>query len=543
MMRVFPILLVAMMLRGQDAPPPRISVSGTVMNSATGDGVRKAIVLLRAPDEDKGISYEAECDGNGRFHIDDVEPGKYFISGERQGFMLESDGATGAPGQSVKVEAGQSVKDVKVKLVPLGVITGRVLDEDGDPVRGAEVWAMAYSYLGGKRQLRNVEGVRASDKGEFRLFGLRPGTFYIQAADPQANMRRMSFYTGGIVGATHRGMGVSFTYFPSALDPAQATPIELSAGAQLRGFDIRMRQEARYSVRGKLPAVLKNGSEGVAVHYMLWMRSRGDRNRMGYSLHMDEENFEFSDVPPGSYLVVCTPNNGEKGLHARQLVEVVNSDVEGVTLNMVSPVAVSGAVRVEGTPRQPLEGLRVSLATDDLFSGRNSAEVKPDGSFEISDVIPDEYKIEVGTNQSAYVKSIRFGDAEVPDGRIDLTKGSGAVTVTLGTDVGEVEGSVKKSNGDAAVRVRVTLIAYGSRLGRHDLSRSGFSDEEGKFHLRDVAPGEYKAFAWEDVPVGAPQDPDFRKPFEKQSADVKMEPSGHQTVDLTSISIKAAQHI
>src|SRR5580693_4921949 len=539
MMRIFAVLLVAMMLRGQDTPPPRISVSGTVMNSATGDGIRKAIVLLRTRDEDKGISYEAECDGNGRFQIDDVEPGKYFISGERQGFMLVSDGATGAPGQSVKVEAGQSVKDVKVKLVPLGVITGRVLDEDGDPVRGAQVRAMAYSYLRGKRQLRNVEGVRANEKGEFRLFGLRPGTFYIEATDPYANMRRMSFYGGGIVGATSSGAAIGLTYFPSASDPVRATPIELSAGAQLHGFDIRMRQEARYSVRGKLPAALKNASEGNAMQqYMLQIVSRAGRNR-GYSLHMDDENFEFSDVAPGSYVVVCTPNNGEKGLHARQPVEVVNSDVEGVTLNMVSPLAVSGAVRVEGTPRQPLDGLRVSLATDDPFSGRNSAEVKPDGSFEISDVIPDEYKVEVGTNPSAYVKSIRFGDAEVPDGRIDFTKGSGAVTVILGTDVGEVEGSVKKSNGDAAVRVRVTLIAYGRRLGRHDLSRSGFSDEEGKFHLRDVAPGEYKVFAWEDVPVGAPQDPDFRKPFEKQSADVKMEPSGHQTVELTAISIKA----
>jgi len=85
------------------------------------------------------------------------------------------------------------------------------------------------------------------------------------------------------------------------------------------------------------------------------------------------------------------------------------------------------------------------------------------------------------------------------------------------------------------------LIAYGSHLGRTDLSRPGFTDEQGKFHLRNVAPGEYKIFAWEDVPVGAPQDPEFRKPFEKQGLTLKMEPNGQQTVELTTIVIAAQQ--
>jgi hypothetical protein len=157
----------------------------------------------------------------------------------------------------------------------------------------------------------------------------------------------------------------------------------------------------------------------------------------------------------------------------------------------------------------------------------------------ITDVIPDVYEIAIGPHPGAYVKSIRFGDEEVPDGRIDLTKAAGHLTVVLGTDLGEVEGSVKKAGGDPAVRVRVTLIAYGSHLGRHDLSHSGFTDDQGKFHLRNVAPGEYKVFAWEDVPVGAPQDPEFRRAFEKQAASVKMESNGHETVELTAISVKA----
>ena len=129
----------------------------------------------------------------------------------------------------------------------------------------------------------------------------------------------------------------------------------------------------------------------------------------------------------------------------------------------------------------------------------------------------------------------------LPSRSIDLTKGSGPATVLLATDVGEVEGSVKKANGDPAARVRVTLIAYGSHLGRTDLANFGFADDLGKFHLRSVAPGEYKVFAWEDAPAGAPQDPEFRKPFEKQAVAVKMAPNGHETVELTAISVKRSQ--
>ncbi|MGA2216118.1 MAG: hypothetical protein ABSH31_22790, partial [Bryobacteraceae bacterium] len=74
------------------------------------------------------------------------------------------------------------------------------------------------------------------------------------------------------------------------------------------------------------------------------------------------------------------------------------------------------------------------------------------------------------------------------------------------------------------------------RSKRMDLTRSGFSNEKGEFKIKDVPPGNYKVFAWEDVPVGAPQDPDFRKPFEKQSAAIRMASNGHEKVQLTAIA-------
>jgi uncharacterized protein (DUF2141 family) len=527
MIRLALVSLIAIAVLAQE-PPPRPSVAGLVI-STTGDPVRKAAVILRAQDP-AGASYTADSDANGRFAIYDVQAGSYAVSADRDGFESNADGAPGAPAPRLKVEAGQSVTDVKIKLVPLGVITGRVLDDDGDPVRGAQVEAMGYSYIGGKKDLRTLISVSANDKGEFRLFGLRPGTVYLHC--PVRNGRFTSRHMSGMISESFAP-----TYFPGTTDAVHAAPIEVAAGAQLRGFDIRLRREPLFSIRGKLPGVAHEGAQRIVQ-----LMQRGGGGRRGFSQQQDNENFQFMDLLPGSYVVFASILEEGKRSIARQIVEVVNADVEGVVLNVAPTAEVSGVVRVEGTPAHPPGEMNVNLRADlPAIFGGNSAQVKPDGSFVIPEVIPDVYEVTVGAPQGFYVKSIRLGDAEAPDGRIDLTQVSGPVTVLLGTDVGEVEGSVKKANGDAAVRVRVTLIAYGSHLRRFDLSRTGFTDDQGKFHLRNVAPGDYRVFAWEDVPVGAPQDPDFRKPFEKQSVAVKMEPSGHQTVELTAISVKAGQ--
>ena len=140
------------------------------------------------------MSYTADTDGNGRFLIADVQPGEYSISAERQGFVIESE-AEFAPPPTFKVEAGQSLKDVKIKLVPLAAIIGRVLDDDGDPCRGARVEALAYSFQEGKKQLQSVDQAIANENGEFRIFGLTPRNILFARCCPKRQPD--VFFNGG----------------------------------------------------------------------------------------------------------------------------------------------------------------------------------------------------------------------------------------------------------------------------------------------------------------------------------------------------------
>jgi hypothetical protein len=111
----------------------------------------------------------------------------------------------------------------------------------------------------------------------------------------------------------------------------------------------------------------------------------------------------------------------------------------------------------------------------------------------------------------------------------------GPISVILGADVGRIEGVVVLADGNPAPRVRVTLFPDGAHTGRPDLFKFAFTDDQGSFHFDKIPPGDYRLFAWQDVQPGEPQDPEFRKKFEKQSALVKLGPNSHETVPLTAI--------
>jgi hypothetical protein len=512
-------ITVALLAQQVSAPVAvRTRVEGSVINSLNGEAVGKVMVILRAHDEDHGPSYADETDGNGHFSIDDVAPGEYAVVADRRGFSQQSAGATGAPPPDIKVEAGQQIKGVKVTLTPLGVIAGRVLDADGDPVAGASVAALRYVYSNGKKELRNVDQVQTGDKGDFRLFGLGAGTFYLSATHT-----RQSF----------NGPPESVsTFYPNAADQGHAAPVELRAGAHLEGFDIRLQSASVYSVRFEFPG----GHAPEGSYSPSLMSEQGDLH--GSVTTFYENDVVFRGVPPGSYEAVLSVSNGDKLSYAIQHVEVTNADVDGGTLTFLPAVEVTGAVRVEGGAFSGFEKLRINLQADyrNPVMGSSNVEVKPDGSFLIKGAAPRVYELAIARTPGVYLKAIRAGDKQLAGRRVDLSSKMEPLVVVLGADVGEVEGSVQNAKGDPVARARVNVIAYGDQANRGDLNRFGFTDDKGEFKIKDVPPGDYKVFAWEDVPVGAPQDPQFRKPFEKQASAIRMQPNGREKVQVTAIS-------
>jgi hypothetical protein len=528
-----PILIIAAMWLGQQPPPqPRVAnVEGTVVNTLDARGIRNAAVILRSQNTAEGTSYAEETDANGHFRINDVAPGEYSITADRESFFHQPNGAPGAPMPRIKIAAGEQVTDFVIKLTPTGVIAGRILDQDGEPIRGAVVQAMQYANVGGKPQLRSVEQVQSKDKGEYRLFGLRPGSYRLQVPGQTI---RAAWTDAPEVRGQRVALGYASTFFPSTADVTRAVPVELRAGAELRGFDITVGvADAWHSVRFEF-----SSGDNVSIEPQLLPLDAG---RVGYgqSMHSAGETIEFTGVRPGSYALLVTRREASALTYARRQVDVTDSDVDLGTLAFSAASEIRGMVRIEGKPSPPFQNLNVSLQPESRFRSGSASGVKADGSFVLKEVTPDVYQVVLSAPDGFYVKSIRVGDEELPDRRLDATRGGAApIAIVLGVDVGQIEGSVALADGNPAVGARVTMFPEGPHAGRFDLFKFVFTDDQGKFHLDKVPPAEYRIFAWQDVEPGAPQDPELRKKFEKQSVPVKLAPNGHETVPLTAIVTK-----
>jgi Carboxypeptidase regulatory-like domain len=527
-------LICIAFLTQQPAPPLRTvtSVQGTVVNALTGQSLRKATVILRSSDTENGISYAEEADSNGNFSIEDLQPGEYTVTAERQSYYLQPSGAPGAPAPRLKIAAGDRIEHLLIKMAPASSISGRVVDQDGDPVRGATVRVMQYFYVAGRRELRPGIQVQTRDDGQYRLFNLRPGRWFIQVTARAYGQNWVPPTRG-----PRPAPAPATSFYPGTRDAASATPVELHSGDDLRGYDVTMLSEAAYTIRFTPPA---GTYTSMAPQIFYRDGTRLFSQTMGTA---EDHQMQFMDVLPGSYTIIVSRDDGTNATYARTDVDVSNADVDLGVLDFQPVHDLSGKVKVEGGQARGLENLRVNLQAEGATLGRPAnTNIKPDGNFAMKGITPGAYRVQVTTGPaSLYLKSIRVGDQVLVDQRLDLTKPSTEpLTIVLGADVGEIEGSVKKASGEPSIHARMTLFPVGANADRGDLFRFVFSDEQGQFKFKSVAPGEYKLFAWEDVLGGMPQDPEFRKRFEKQSIAVKVAPNGHEKVDVTSISVAAA---
>jgi hypothetical protein len=165
------------------APEEKCSIEGTVVNALTGEPLKKVHLTLRPVDQQNGIPYGANTDAAGHFLTDELDPGRYSLSASRNGFMTQSYSPDGSLRRAtpLTLAKGQELKQLVFKLAPQAVVSGRVLDEDGEPLADVSVEPMLFQYLRGRRQLIPIAGTSTNDLGEFRLHNLSPGKYIFSA--------------------------------------------------------------------------------------------------------------------------------------------------------------------------------------------------------------------------------------------------------------------------------------------------------------------------------------------------------------------------
>jgi len=488
-------------------------------------------------------------DSNGRFSFPGVRPGRYTVRSTRDGYFGKPVAGvypqTASAG--IVVAAGET-REVSLAMVQGAIIAGRVFEETGAVVSNMTVQAYSVGYQNGFSLLQTAVTKTTDDRGEYRLFWLPPGDYYVGATTRTAQP-----LVGGQPGAR--------TFYPNVTRLNDARPITIRGGEDFRGMDIALRPAALFKISGQITSSVaappnENGSPLVMAFLHLAdrdLQTPNDNtaaNQSGrLSLTPNTGAFEITNVPPGSYELlgrVADPSVGT-GLGAfswgRLLVDVEDRDIRGVSIAISPSPALKGIVRVVGGGSLP-PNLRIALnpmggssrvALYQLVATRGTP-VAADGTFSVASVPPGQFRVMAlpGLPPTFYIADVRQGSMSVFDSGIVIgSREPDTIEILISPGAGTVEGVVEDGPARTTPGAVVALIPEARRIENRALFASTTADASGRFSFRGVVPGDYQVYAWESIPPNAYQSVSFLKRYEGRGRSVRVPQSGAVSVEVS----------
>ena len=521
----------------QTAGPPG-SVRGQVV-SATGEPLRKAEVVLR-PSGGVGPppavrAFAMTTDATGMFAFDGVPPGNYSVSAQRNGYVRQDGETRFGPRTTppLVVGPGQAVTGVTIRLVPHGVVAGRVVDEDGEAVARVPVQVQRERWTRGQRQLLPVSSDTTNDLGEYRVAGLAAGRYFVSVVAGRG-------FDGGMITRPRPADGAAEmtyvpTYYPNATDVSQASPVDVGAGQETRGVDFQIRKVATYRIRGRV--VDTSGTSARNLVVMVVPGESGMSGRNTAAVRNQDGTFEVRGITPGTYTVIANRMDREQGSRATatQQITVGNRDVDGVTLALAPPVEVTGSIRTEGNATVNLGSVRVALEATTgmpMFGGSIQGSTT-NGSFTIPRVPAGNYRVRA-TNlpDGTYVKFVRQGQQEILESGLQVAGAVAPIDVVLGANAPSIAGMVNDADGKPATNLSVALIPDAPRRNQYHLYATTTTGETGAFTFRNVTPGDYKVFVLAPTEIEGIQNPAFLNQIESRGTSVRLVEGKAENVQL-----------
>src|ERR1700728_1528419 len=377
-------------------------VGGTVLSKVTGEPLKKVGVersSLSATAQQRK-AYEEITDANGQFLIEHIRPGRFNLSVSREGYLRQEfgqqEGATS--GAILTLAAGDKVTDLIFRLQKTAVITGRVVDEDGEPMVRVSVEVLRRRMVDGSPKFSPMGIETTDDEGTYRIFGLAPGKYFVRVA-PSGNENTLIMSHGNDDEEESTPPPKSEypeTYYPGTTDPARASAIDVKPGDEIPrvDFSIAPRDAAKkFRVRGHVTNTLAVPAQGF-IQILAIPRNGDDLNLSGRFMAQPNQktgNFELDQVPPGSYIVEAMLLGTGKPHTAEQDVEVTTADVDSVSLAITAGAEIPGRVTFEGSAAGAASSGNVTVSLypqrrGGPFFGSVQTTVMADGSFVLSEV-------------------------------------------------------------------------------------------------------------------------------------------------------------
>jgi hypothetical protein len=505
----------------------RSSASGMVVNEATHEPVRHAKVTLAATSGSSSSSYSTLTDNAGLFSIDGMPPGTYHATLDRAGF-LHAAHLSGSPRQVpalVAIKPEHELRNIVLEAIPGSVITGRVLDPDGDPVPDVHVQAMQSRSALGKPQMQMVAMSKTNDLGEYRLYGLSHGQYYVSA-------------TTSVVEANAPERSAT-TFFPNAVDFSAATPVAINDATQMGGIDITSIVPTLVDVRGTVSC----SSAPLRRDTVVALKRQGADADVATTstTGIDAEgHFRFQAVAPGAYSLSAffVDEHGRYG--GTQTFEVRNTELDNIDVPLSKALSMSGRIQIEGSGQNlNFSAVRVLVEPEsDFLAGSLVADIKPDGSFVLNGVLPSEYTLSiVGLPAEYYVKKVQIGMQDIAGRKLDFSHNNGALDVVISSSGGTISGAIVDTEQQPAPGVSVALVPDPPRPDAPDLYKILRTNAQGQFSILGVAPGHYQLFAIQGADSNAYVDSDWVNSLQDYSKQISIDENSTITLTIGADSI------
>jgi protocatechuate 3,4-dioxygenase beta subunit len=539
-----PLLMALSAYAQKNTKPPKeesCSVAGIVIKMADSAPLRKAHLSLTSV-EDPNRTVGAVTGADGHFEMKGIEPGSYRLYVTRVGFVDEEYGRRkpDASGAVLTLHAGQELKDLQFRLIPSAVISGKIYDDDGEPLPNAMVDAVRQVYSEGKRTRTSAAmSSWTNDLGEYRLFGLAPGRYFLCSVYPHWNRGSEDEPKDA------QNEGYAKLYYPGTPDTAKAGPITIKAGEEASSIDILMRKVPVHQIRGKVYNQISH-KPGVGVNILLVpTTNNGEWNFWApTTVQKPDGSFVLQEVLPGSYTLASFWFDDGIEYMNRQAVDVGNADVEGIAVTVVPGSNISGRIVWEGQPALEKDELTVTPQAVDVPLGiRGQSRVGRDNLFTLKGLGEGTYRAAVmGMTKDCYIKDMRFGESSVLKDGFTVSRGEpGTLEIVVNSRGARVKGTVMDSDGLPLAGVSVVLVPELAQRENYPRYKKESTDQYGNFDLRGIAPGDYKLFSWVEVEADAWQDPEFLKQFEEKGQRITLQDGDHSTVKVTAIQTEAAE--
>jgi hypothetical protein len=549
-------------------------IRGRVLASDGAGPIRRAQVRISGSEV---APKAALTDAEGRFEFRDLPAGRFTLQATKSGFVSIQYGQTRPfeSGKPIELADKQSIGNADIGMPRGSVISGRVVDEYGDPVPDVSVTAMRQSWQGGRRRLVPSPGriAQTNDLGQFRIYGLPPGEYYVSASLRSGGMEILDMQvmasgafatttTGGPTASEPRS-GYASTYYPGTANVGEAQRISLAPGQESSSADFALVPVRLARVSGIVISSDGKPLEGASISAVAANRELSGMLMQQNARSGKDGSFTLNGVSPGEYTLqarsvqVFTSNQGDNVMVFRATamvgggdseagstpLSVSGDDLSGIVLTTSKGGTATGHITFDGPRPAAATSIRITAAPVDSegITLGGASTTKEDGSFEVKGLSGPRL-IRVGSAPPGWtLKSVKLNGTDITDTGADFKAGetTSGLEVELTNKSTAVNGGVTSSDGTVVKDYTVVIFSESPEYWRLPMTRwvtGTRPDQDGRFKLQNLPSGSYLAVAVDYVPQGEWGDPELLERLKSKGKRFSIGDGETQTLDLKLVN-------